>query len=397
MAKAAGIRGLAKLSRWGDRNRIELSNTLLPYLTGLLEAGKIDPKDALCLNRLANPVEYHYAGTKEFAEAMGDEIGQDADIVTELVTQFEDDNPSIVSDSAVKKLCELAEEALGASHDLIKNLSAARYRSDTAREAWNSAHGSNSLSPKESRKTAKRDGLNRKMLMRIAEATDPIDEVSLVKAIHKFNALGNMYDLKGDFFSALRAKVPFATRGQYVRNIANLDDLFYYWKFAELKDTKEAWGMASVALEDVYQDLAKPLILAHIDDLVNEGQLSGSNIKEISEFTGVPMAELVLEVIKVFSRPDSNVAGSAWLAFATFICPEADEGQGQLALKRILSSESARIANNVIDGPWKAGCYPVVDFAEIATGLIRRVLGSPHAVDRWRAAHCIRQFAKFGR
>ena len=397
MAKAAGIRGLAKLSRWDDRNRIALSNTLLAYLTGLLEAGKIDPKDALCLNRLANPVEYHYAGTKEFAEAMGDQIGQDADIVTELVTQFEDDNPNIVSDSTLEKLCELAEEALGASHDLIKNLSAARYRSDTVREAWNSAHGSNSLSPKESRETAKRDSLNRKMLMRIAEATDPIDEVSLVKAIDEFNALGNMYGLKGDFFSALRDKVPFAARGQYVRNIANLEHLFYYWKFAELKDAKEAWGGASVALEGVYQDLAKPLILAHTGDLVNEGQLSGSNIKEISEFTGVPMAELVLEVIKVFSRPDSNVAGSAWLAFATFICPEADEGQGQLALKRILSSESARIANNVIDGPWKAGCYPVVDFAEIATGLIRRVLGSPHAVDRWRAAHCIRQFAKFGR
>ena len=109
------------------------------------------------------------------------------------------------------------------------------------------------------------------------------------------------------------------------------------------------------------------------------------------------MAELVLEVIKVFSRPDSNVAGSAWLAFANFICPEADEGQGQLALKRILSSNSARIADSVTDGPWIAGYYPPDNFVKIAAGLLWRVLGSPHAVDRWRAAHCIRRFAKFGR
>ena len=34
---------------------------------------------------------------------------------------------------------------------------------------------------------------------------------------------------------------------------------------------------------------------------------------------------------------------------------------------------------------------------EIAAGLIWRVLGSPYAVERWRGAHSIRSFAKFGR
>lgn len=398
MAKAAGIRGLAKLSRWDDRNRIALDNTLLTYLTGLLEAEKIDPKDALCLNRLANPVEYFYAGTKEFAEALRAQAGPDAEIVKELITQFEDDNPTIASDDSVDKLCELATEALGPSHDLTRHLAAARGRYDSAREGRNSAYGSSSgLGPKACRAAAKRDDANREALARIAAAIDPTDEASLVKAIDEFNALGNMYDLKGDFFSALRNKVPFAARGQYVRNIASLEHLYFYWKFAELKDAKEAWGGSSAALAGVYRSLAHPLILAHADDLVDDGRFSGSNIKEISEFTGVPMAELVLEVIKVFSHPDSTVAGSVWLAFANFICPEADEGQGQLALKRLLSSDSARIADNVTDGQWKVGCYPADDFAEIAAGLIWRVLGSPHAVDRWRAAHCIRRFAKFER
>lgn len=398
MAKAAGIRGLAKLSRWDDRNRIALDNTLLPYLTGMLEAKKIDPKDALCLNRLANPVEYFDAGTKEFAEALRTQAGPDAVTVTELITQFEDDNPTIASDDTLDKLCALATEALGTSHDLTRPLTAARGRYDTAREAHNIAYGgSNGLDPKASRTAARRDDANREALARIATATDPTDGPLLVKAIDEFNALGNMYDLKGDFFSALRDKVPFAKRGQYVRNIASLEHLHFYWKVAELKAAKEAWGGSSAALASVYRSLAQPLILAHVDDLVDDGRFSGSHIKEISEFTGVPMAELVLEMIKVFSRPDSTVAGSVWLAFANFICPEADDGQGQIALKRLLSSESARIADNVTDGPWKAGCYPADDFAEISARLIWRVLGSPYAVDRWRAAHCIRRFAKFGR
>lgn len=398
MAKAAGMRGLAKLSRWDDRNRIDLDNTLLTYLTGLLEAGKIDPKGALCLNRLANPVEYFFAGTKEFAQSLRAQAGPDAEVITELITQFEDDNPTIASDETVETLYMMADEALGASHDLTKHLKAARDRYETARQGRNTTFGSCSdFNPKMRREAAKRDEANREALARIAEATDPTDEVSLVKAIDEFNSLGNMYDLKGAFFSALRAKVPFAARGQYVRNVANLEHLFFYWKFAELKDAKEAWGGSSAALAGVFRSLAQPLVLAHADDLVDDGRFSGSNINEISEFTGVPMAQLVVEVIKVFSRPDSTVAGSVWLAFATFICPEADEGQGQLALKRLLSSDSARIADNVTDGPWRADSYPANDFAEIAAGLIWRVTGSPHAVDRWRAAHCIRRLAKFER
>lgn len=398
MAKAAGMRGLAKLSRWDDRNRIALDNTLLPYLTGLLEAGKIDPKDALCLNRLADPVEYFYAGTKEFAKALRAQAGPDAEVITELITQFEDDNPTIASDETVETLYALVVEALGASNDLTKHLKAARDRYETARQGRNTAYGSSSnLNPKMRREAAKRDDTNREALARIAEATDPTDEASLVKAIDEFNALGNMYDLKGGFFSALRAKVSFAARGKYVRNVANLEHLFFYWKFEELKDAKEAWCGSSAALADVYRRLAQPLVHAHADDLIDNGRFSGSNIKKISEFTGVSMTQLVVEMIKVFSRPDSTVAGSVWLAFANFICPQADEGQGQLALKRLLSSDSARIADNVTDGLWKAGSYPANDFAEIAAGLIWRVIGSPHAVDRWRAAHCIRRFAKFGR
>ena len=398
MANVAGIRGLAKLSRWDDRGRIALNNTLLPYLTGLLEAGKIDPKDALCINRLANPVEYFFASTKEFAEALRKVAGPDAEVITELITQFKDDNPTIAGDDTVGTLCALAKEALGSSHELTRHLAASRHRYQTARRGLNSSHGThNNDDPKLRREAARREKKNRAALACIAAATDPTNEASLVKAIDDFNALENLYDLRRGFFSELREKVPFAERAQYVRNIANLEHLYFYRKFEELKDAKEAWGGSSAALADVCKSLAEPLILSHADDLVDDGRFSGSNIKEISEFTGVSMAALVLGVIKVFSRPDSTVAGSVWLACATFISAEADEGQGQLALNRLLSSESARLADNVADGAWKAGCYPANDFVEIAAGLIRRMLGSPHAVDRWRAAHCIRRFAKFGR
>ena len=402
MSKAAGIRGLAKLSRWDDRDQVALKYTLLPYLIGLLEAGKIDPKDALCINRLANPVEYFYASTKEFAETLRDAAGPNPEVITELITQFEDNNPTVAGDDTVQTLCALAKESLGSSHNLARHLAKSRHRYETAwrgRESTLCSSGSNPGNDDRNlrRETVRRERENQATLARIADATDPVNEASLVKAIDEFNDLGNLYDQKDAFFSALRRKVPYAKRGQYIRNIASLEHLFFHWKFAELKATKKEWAGSTVALSDVYKDLAGPLVRLHAGDLIDNDRFSGSAIKEIAEFTSLSLAVLVLEVIKVFSRHDSTVAGSAWLAFATFICAEADLGQGQLALNRLLSSESVRLADSVVDGAWTAACYPPNDFIDIAVGLIWRVLGSPHAVNRWRAAHCIRRFANFGR
>lgn len=398
LSKAAGLRGLAKLSRWDDRSKISLSNTLLPYLTGLLENGKIEAKDALALNRLANPVEYYFASTKEFAEALRQQAGSDPVVIEELINQFQDDNPDMAMGDTVGTLGSLAEEALGRSSEITSFLVGAREYYAEIRDTQNERQNYRGASDSRMRQQAKdRDHKNQEALQRIAAATTPTDEASLVKAIDEFNDLGNMYDLKGGFFEALRSKVPYSEQAEYIQNIAELENLFFYWKFAELNDAKEAWGGSSASLADIFKSLAVPIINAHAEDLVDDGRLSGSNIKEISELTGVPIADLILELIKVFARPDSGVSGSVWLAFATFICPEADVGQGQQALERLLSSEASRLADNVIDGTWVNGLYPESDFCEIASGLIWRVLGSPYAIDRWRAAHSIRSFAKFDR
>lgn len=398
LSKAAGARGLAKLSRWDDRSKIALNNTLLPYLTGLLEDGKIDAKDALALNRLANPVEYYFASTQEFAQALHNQAGPDPVAITELIDQFQDNNPDLASEDTVQTLASLAQEVLGQTSEISKHLAAARERYAEVRGTLNERSNYRSDTDLRMRKEANaRDRHNRGVLKRIAAATDPTDEASLIKAIDGFNALGNTYDLKGGFFADLRNKVAYDSRAKYVRNVAALDNLFFYWKFAELKEAREAWAGSSAVLADVYRNLASSLINAHADDLVDDGHLAGSNIKEISDITGVAIPDLIIDLIKVFARPESTVSGSVWLAFATFVCPEADAGQGRLALKRLLSSDAAKLADSVVDGPWATGRYPPDNFRLIAAGLIWRVLGSPYASDRWRAAHSLRSFAKFGR
>ena len=301
-------------------------------------------------------------------------------------------------DETVEMLSTLAREALGSASELSIDLAAARGRYAEIRDTRNErSNYRDSRDPNLEKDGDQRDRINRGALKLIAAATDPIDEASLIKAVDEFNNFDNKYDLNGFFFGELRNKVPYDGRAKYVVNVAGLENLLFYWKFAELKKAREAWDGSSAALTDVYAEIAYRVINAHAEDLVSDGSLSGYDIKQISDVTGVPIPDLIIELIKVFARPDSIVSGSVWVGFATFICPEADAGQGQLALKRLLSSDAARLADSVADGRWARGLYPPDEFAEIAAGIVWRVLGSADATDRWRAAHCLRLFAKFGR
>ena len=397
LAKVAGLRGLAKLSRWDDRTRISLNNTLRPYLIGLLEHGKITPRDAIALNRLADPVEYIYSDTQEFAEVVRKQSGPDSEVITALIEQYWDDNPGTWMESKTAKLSALADEALNPSSDLAHLLSAALPYQTCIRDTLNEQRNNSGLPDVRERLRIKQlDQSNQQALDHIIANTDPNNESSLVQAITNFNELEHIYNLKDGFFAALRKKLSYSKRGDYLRHVCALEHLFYYWKLAELKQAKDAWSGSSAGLYDVFRSLAVPLINLHADDLISYDRISSSSIKEISELTGVPMADLVLELIKVFARPDSSIPGAIWLAIASIVCPQAREGHGQTALSRLLRSDAAELANNVPDGVWEHGLYPDSDFTQIATGLIWRALGSPEALCRWRAAHCMRDFAAFG-
>lgn len=399
MSKAAGPRGLAKLSRWDDRTKIGLENTLLPYLTALVDDGKIEPELALALNRLASPAEHHEFGTKAFAKAIhGNKRTIRPEIISELIEQFEDNNPGYARDSTVEVLAALAEETFGSSSETTVYLSTAYKRFANVRDIINDQMNYRGRPNARMRKRASEPNFDsRAALETLAAATDPTDQGSLAEAIESLNNLQNAYELKAGFFASLRSKVPTRAHAKYVRDICALEDFGLYGKLEELLTCKEDWGKSSAALSGVLKTEAVPLTRLHADDLISHGQLSGYKLKEISDLTGTTITELVHELIKVFARPDSSVPGAVWLAFASFVCPEADEGQGQVALNRLLRSDAGKLANNVADGAWQGGLYPKDDICAIAGGLVWRMLGSPLAKDRWRACHSIRCLANFGR
>jgi NACHT domain len=401
MSKATGIRGLAKLSRLDDRSRVGLEYTLLPYLIALVTDGKIDPELALFINRLSDPAEYWEQGTTQFAKAIEASAGgSNPTVISELIQQYIDDNPGVSSDETVGVLAALADKVLGPSSDAALYLSAAQKRFSAIRSISNrhmNYHGESHDSRLGAHDPKTRNQEIRDALAALLTQADPADPVSLAKTMAGLVDIDGVWDKRGEFFRELRTRIPFAARTTYLREIANNDSLNLYWKMTELEACKAAWVPSSTVIAGTLATLAVPLLHLHADDLVSHKRFSGSSVKEISDLTGISQSDLVLELIKVYAEPDMFAAGSVWLGFASFIVPDAADGTGQQALKRFLSSEATELSKNVKDGPWQAGLYPPPDAVAVTAGLVWQNLGSPDSKRRWRAAHCMRSMARFGR
>ena len=399
LSRISGCKTLAKLARWDDRSKISLNYTLLPYLTALIDDGKIEPEYALALNRLSGPVELHVCNTAAFAKAIDEKSYPNRkSLVSELIQQFEDNNPGMPMDSTVQTLASIAERALGKESETTAYLSAAHEHFAKVRDELNenmNYHGKSDT--RFSHRRESKDKENRSTLKRLAARTTPNDEASMANAVEELNDMQHIYDLKGEFFANLRGKLAFPDRPKYIEIITRLENLDIYTKLGELEKCRGEWGKSSAALTGIYETLGIPIVQLHTEEFVGSDQLSYYQLKNVSDLSGVPITTLALELIKIFASPDGYAPASVWLGLASIICDESDIGEGQLALSRLLNSGSAKLASNVADGEWKEGLYPSNAPTDIAAGFVWRMLGSPHAVDRWRAAHSVRCFARFER
>jgi hypothetical protein len=399
LARTSGCRSLARLARWDDREKSSLNYTLLPYLSALLEQDKIDPSIALGLLRVSLPVEFYVCGTEQLAELIAKKQYPNSEaLLTEAILQFEQNHPGVFMPGTLETLRTLAERELGKDAELTIYLSTAAPKFKELRDENN--ENRNYRRPEySSPATTSADEVeeNRRAFEKIVNETDPSDEASLSRAIDALNVSPNSFSSTGELFDELRRKLKYSDRPQYVRTVARLEALGIYAKLDELKRCKAEWAASSSALEEAFLNIGIPFIQSHADDLVHHDYLSNPTLKDISELCGIPVPKLVLELILVFVEPNSHLPASLWMSLATIVCQKAAQGEGQVALKRLLNSNAAKLSSTVVDGLWKEGLYPKANETDIAAGLVWRSLGSPYAAQRWMAAHSVRCFARFRR
>jgi hypothetical protein len=400
MVRVSGCRGLARLARWHDREKISLSYTLLPYLATLIDEDRMDPDVAVGLVRLAEPVELHVCGTAELAEILVRKgVAKRKGLLAELILYFRQNHPRVFMPTTVATLAKLAQGELGEDSPESRYLAVAsrlfsklRDEAESVRQhrdavGWSNLRGGNDSREEESSR----------VLGRVLENSDPVEEEAFARALEAIDRESVGIRLRKEFFSSMRGKVRYSDRARYVRMVAASDRLGIYEKLEILAECKEDWASSSLSLHPVYREIGRDLVRMHAEDFMSYGYLSEGKLKDIASISEMSVMELVLELIEVSSTPDVHPPASIWIGVAAVVCEAVPEGEGQAALGRLLSSGAAKLTSSVPDGDWREGLYPKSDQIDVAAGLVWLSLGSPSAEERWRAAHAIRCFARMDR
>jgi hypothetical protein len=399
LSRVSGLRGIAKLGRWDDRSKVSLRVSLLPYLTALIEDDKISPETALGLLRLSDPVELYECGTATFAGAMHNKKYVNAkDLFTELLRQYNENVPGIWSSRTLAALASIADDIFAGDKKQSAYLSLAAHRLGRVSDERNRQSNYHGRQHAELRITPprKKPGTNHAFRKIVANIV-PTDSTSISNALSTLDSLGHGNDFKGRLFTKMRERVSFGDRAKYIEAVARLENLNIYSKLSELAECKKNWRRSSGTLDATYERIGIPLIQIHADDLITYDRLSGYHLAEIAELCNIPMPVIMLELVGIFSRPDTHVSAAVWMALASIACGRARVGEGQVALRRLLNSSAAKLASGVVDGGWKEGLYPRDGEMQIAAGLVWLKLGSPAASDRWQAAHSVRCFGRLGK
>ena len=399
MAKASGLKGLAKLARWEDRERISLDYTLLPYLRALLDNDQVDPAIALAMLRVSNPAELYGCGTEQLVESLeGKDSGRLGEWAETLIEQYLQDNPGSFASDTPRALARLAKRALGEASREYAYLSAVAAKNEVTRNEYNNLNNWREPMPLahvQERQAEQDEALG--FVRSLVADLCPMDELAITKAIMSLEGHGVGTRLEWHLLDLLRPKVTFADWSTYVRMIARQESLDLYDKLHELRACKDAWSGASNAVATALQECANILVRENAFEFITFEHLSASQLNDLSALSGVDRQALLIGLVREFSRPNTSILACVWLSLAAEFNRKAAPGVGQRALTRLLSSGPAKLASSAADGAWQPDLYPSGEPVAAAAGLIWFALGSPDASRRWMAAHSLRTAVRLGR
>lgn len=400
LSRVAGCRGLAKLFRWNDRSKAPLSFALQPYLTALILHDKIEPEDAVALNRLSYPEEFSRGcNTETLATAIRKSHHENPEeLVSEVVRQFEENRQGTLMFGLTDELASVVENVLGKESETADYIARSRRHFEQVFRVRKEYR--NYRDEKDEGVSERYLETQRRKEQEVAEivaGVDPADTESFEKAIDDFVRINNFHHYPyEEFFGKIREKIPYRKRTDYLRMLAEHETLDFYGKLEELEKCGDSWKDSSASIADEYKKLGIPTTLRHADDLARDGQLSGHYLKRISEISRVSIHKLALELVKKFAGRKASTTREVWISLAELLGGKARKKESRKALVRLLKGPAAKLSHKASDGEWREGLYPNEN-PDIFSGMVWRKLGSPDPEDRWRAAHSARCFARFER
>jgi hypothetical protein len=399
MSRVSGMAGLARLARWQDRERVSLDYTLLPYVRAVLEDDKLDVELALTLLRLSNPAELYVCGTTQLVATLESKLSARMPaVVTELVSQYLQNNPGSLGSETPRALARFAGAVLGQHAWQRQYLDAVSDRIDDKREEHNRRANLRTPGADAAPRILEDELAEAKALvLQVAAGTDPLDEVAVGRVLDMAREQHQNMHFSGEVLNVLRLKAAFKQWPDYIALIARLEMLGLYEKERELRTCKEQWIGSSLAVADALKACAQVVARVNASEYISYDYLSGSHIRALEEICGLARRDVLMLLIHEFTRPKMPVPASVWLNFAAEFNEGASPGVGEAALTRLLQSGPAKLASNTEDGAWQDAMNFTGNAVEAISAITWFQLGSPVTRQRWFAAHSLRTAVRLGR
>ena len=241
MSRTAGCSGLAKLARWDDYSKAPLNCGLLPYVTALLEDGKIDSEDALALNRLANPVEFFNCNTGTLATAIEKGNYKNKELlVSEVIKQFEENCNGILMGGDVETLATIANRILGTESETSIYF-------DCTHRHFKQVYDIRNQHRSYTGKRLSEQPIVTESGEKIVSGTDPKDYQPFEDAAEEVEETNQTFSKTNlePLLEIPREDVPYGKRAEYIRALSTLENLNLYQKLDKLQKCKENWRESS--------------------------------------------------------------------------------------------------------------------------------------------------------
>jgi hypothetical protein len=388
-----GLRFLAQIARWHDRDKADLELTLAASLTFLIRDRHLVAEDAVPLLGLVDVVQMWDWGWQDIFDSL---IGVGADIgLFEFVLDLyerDDTSGSYYRLKDIRKTLAASPEIferLNPDLERLKTISAQRRVVDR-----NSYNGSSIAGGRSSTETRAE---NEQRAADAASGIDPLERAALESLVERIEQIDGALDTKRCAFGCLRANIPYPDRIRHIEALIEVENLELFSKIALLEDTKAAWLTDSPSGLEVFRRIGPSLIRSHAAELVGKSWGFNSDLNELAELSGTTKTDLAAALVESATSRGLDTAAPTWLSLACILSVSADAAIPRRALERLMENGAARLADEVGDGPWRSELDPGSDPTKVVAGLVWFCLGSPDAAQRWRAAHVVRHFAAFRR
>lgn len=204
------------------------------------------------------------------------------------------------------------------------------------------------------------------------------------------------YKERKRFIEKLSTSCPYSKRLDFLMAVCEAQELDFTQSLKILNEYYSAWNDSSIYLASSTRPLVEKLFESKSTDLFDD-QFSNINrdLRKLSDFCGDKHFVLRLTLQKI-AADEVEFGGEEWIQLSTALCDLAS-GQACLdSLEFLLSGPTARIADEIGEGPLRPEQEICLTEENFVADLIWHLLGNDDAYIRWNVARGISSLFELG-